>query len=83
MMHCADQCGSDQIPDGVFLVQVQRVRFRRQAPKPYYTITLDILEPSLVRRTAHFQPPLLQPESRKLNWFLRDFGYDTELSWAR
>ena len=44
-LHAADRCAVDQIPDGVFLVRVQRVRFQRQAQKPYYTITLAILEP--------------------------------------
>jgi len=30
----------------MFLVRVQRTQFRRQAQKPYYTLTLVILEPS-------------------------------------
>jgi hypothetical protein len=45
-LHAADRGADDQIPDGVFLVRVQRVRFLRQTPKPYYTLTLVILEPS-------------------------------------
>jgi hypothetical protein len=45
-LHAADRCAADQIPDGVFLVRVQRVQFRRQAQKPYYTLALAILEPS-------------------------------------
>ena len=45
-LHAADRCAADQIPDGVFLVWVQRVQFRRQAQKPYYTLTLAVLEPS-------------------------------------
>src|SRR6202023_4184920 len=44
-LHSADRCSIDQIPDGVFLVRVQRVRFQCQAQKPYCTITLAILEP--------------------------------------
>jgi hypothetical protein len=44
-LHAADRCVSDQIPDGVFLVRVQGVHFRRQAQKPHYTLTLAILEP--------------------------------------
>jgi hypothetical protein len=70
-LHAADRCASDQIPDGVFLVRVQRVRFQRQAQKPYYTLALAILEPS----RFYCSPKALW----KLNWFLRDFGYDTEL----
>jgi len=42
-LHAADRCAADRIPEGVFLVRVQRVRFRRQAQKPYYTLTLTIL----------------------------------------
>ena len=40
-LHAADRCAADQIPDGVFLVRVQRVRFQRQAQKPYYTLALS------------------------------------------
>ena len=45
-LHAADRSAPNQIPDGVFLVRVQRVRFQRQAQKPYYTLTLTVLEPS-------------------------------------
>ncbi len=38
-LHAADRFAADQVPDGVFLVRVQRVQFRRQAPKPYYTLS--------------------------------------------
>ncbi len=79
-LHAADRCAADQIPDGVFLVRVQRVQFRRQAQKPYYTLTLAILEPS--RFVGHVLSSRLycSPNALwKLNWFLRDFGYDTEL----
>ena len=62
-LHAADRCAADQIPDGVFLVRVQRVQFRRQAQKPYYTLTLAILEPSRFARARPFEPALLQPES--------------------
>jgi len=79
-LHDADRCASDQIPDGVFLVRVQRVYFRRQAQKPYYALNLCILEPS--RFSGHVLSSRLYCNPKalwKLNWFLRDFGYDTEL----
>ena len=79
-LHAADRCASDQIPDGVFLVRVQRVQFRRQAQKPYYTLALTILEPS--RFAGHVISSRLYCGAKalwKLNWFLRDFGYDAEL----
>src|ERR1035438_2409631 len=79
-LHAADRCAADQIPDGVFLVRVQRVQFRRQAQKPYYKLALAILEPSrwgglLLSSRLYCSLKALW----KLNWFLRDFGYDTEL----
>ena len=80
-LHAADRCATtDQIPDGVFLVRVQRLQFRRQTQKPYYTLTLAVLEPS--RFAGHILSSRLYcgPKALwKLNWFLRDFGYDTEL----
>jgi len=79
-LDAADRCASDQIPDGVFLVRVQRVQFRRQAQKPYYTLNLAILEPArfsgrILSSRLYCTPKALW----KLNWFLRDFGYDIEL----
>jgi len=79
-LHAADRCVSEQIPDGLFLVRVQRTQFRRQAQKPYYTLTLAILAPSrfcgqILSNRLYCSPKALW----KLNWFLRDFGYDTEL----
>ena len=79
-LHAADRCAADQIPDGVFLVRVQRVQFRRQAPKPYYALALVILEPSRFSGRTLSSRLYCNPKALwKLNWFLRDFGYDTEL----
>ena len=79
-LHAADRCAADQIPDGVFLVRVQRVYFRRQAQKPYYTLTLTILEPSRFADNVISSRLYCNPRALwKLNWFLRDFGYDAEL----
>jgi len=79
-LHAADRCAADQIPDGVFLVRVQRAQFRKQAQKPYYTLTLVITEPhrfsgQILSSRLYCSPKALW----KLNWFLRDFGYDAEL----
>ena len=79
-LHAADHCAADQIPEGLFLVRVQRVQFRRQAQKPYYTVVLAILEPS--RFSGHMISSRLYCNPRalwKFNWFLRDFGCDVEL----
>src|SRR5260370_23856662 len=79
-LHAADRSAADQIPDGIFLVRVQCAKFQRQAQKPYYTITLVILEPTrfagqVITSRLYCSPKALW----KFNWFLRDFGYDTEL----
>jgi hypothetical protein len=75
-LHAADRCAADQIPDGVFLVRVQRVLCRRQAQRSYYTLTLAIIEPS--RFSGHILSSRLYCNPKalwKLNWFLRDFGF--------
>ena len=79
-LHAADRTASEQIPDGIFLVRVQRVHFRRQARKPYYFLDLAVLEPS--RFSGHVLSSRLYCNPKalwKLNWFLRDFGYDIEM----
>lgn len=76
----ADRCTAEQVPDGVFLVRVQKASYKRQAQKPFYTVTMQILEPP--RFASHTVSSRLYCNSKalwKLNWFLRDFGYDTEL----
>jgi hypothetical protein len=79
-LHAADRCAADQIPDGVFLVRVQRVQFRRQAQKPYYALVLAILEPSRFVGQSISSRLYCSPKALwKLNWFLRDFGYDAEM----
>lgn len=76
----ADRYASDRIPDGIFLARVQKVSFRRRAQKPYYTVSLVILEPNgfaecIISSRLYCHTKALW----KLNWFLSDFGYDTEL----
>ncbi len=80
MTRSACCCAPAQIHDGVFLVKVLRAKFQRQAQKPYYTLSLVILEPRrfsgrLISSRLYCTPKALW----KRNWFLRDFGYDTEL----
>jgi len=53
-----------EVPDGMFLVQVDHAQHRWQAQKPFYVLRLSILEPKA---------------PWKLGWFLRDFLYDPEL----
>ena len=79
-LNAADRSVPDQVPDGVFLVRVQRAQFRRQAQKPYYTLALTILDPTRFAGQVLSSRLYCTPKALwKLNWFLRDFGYDTEL----
>ncbi len=70
----------DDVPDGIYLVRVDRVQYRYDKQKPYFTIRLCVLEPEqhadhLLRGRLYCTPKALW----KLSWFLRDFGYDQEL----
>ena len=79
-LNAADHCAADQVPDGIFLVRVRKARFCGQERKPYYTVSMVVLEPHrfadcVVSSRIYCNPKALW----KLNWFLRDFGYDAEL----
>jgi hypothetical protein len=68
-----------RMPDGVFLVRVQSIRFQRNAPKPYYIVSLVVVEPQRFAGNEVSSRLYCSPKALwKLNWFLRDFGYDTE-----
>jgi hypothetical protein len=75
----ADQSAS-QLHDGLLLVRVERAHHRWDSRKPFYLLHFSILEPKEL--TGHSVTGRLYCTRRalwKLNWFLRDFGYDTEL----
>jgi hypothetical protein len=79
-LHAADRCAADQVPDGIYLVRVQRASYRRQAQKPYYTVNMIILEPHRFDQHTISSRLYCNPKALwKLNWFLRDFAYDVEL----
>jgi hypothetical protein len=80
-LRAADRCAADQVPDGLFLVQVHHVQYRRCGnQKPYYTLTVTILEPHRFRDHQISSRLYCSPRALwKLNWFLQDFGYDTDL----
>jgi hypothetical protein len=79
-LHEADPSAAGQVRDGMFLVRVERAQHRWDARKPFYLLRFSVLEPrelcghSIVGR-LYCTPKALW----KLNWFLRDFGDDTEL----
>jgi hypothetical protein len=62
------------------LVRVERVQYRWHKQKPYYAVRFLVLEPKHLARTAVASRLHLTAKALwKLAWFLRDFGYDTEL----
>jgi len=69
-----------EVPDGVYLVRVDQVRYLRERQKPVYTIRFSVLEPKvLTGRTFSGRLFCTIKALWKFSWFLRDFGYDPEL----
>jgi hypothetical protein len=76
----ADLSAIDSVPDGLFLVRVDRAGYRWHRQKPYYLVRFAVLEPKhlsgcLITGRLYCTARAMW----KLSWFLRDFGYDTEL----
>jgi hypothetical protein len=79
-LHDADRSVSDSISDGLFLVRVERAQYRWQGQKPYYLLRFAVLEPKHLAGRSITGRVYCTPKALwKLSWFLRDFGYDTEL----
>jgi hypothetical protein len=69
-----------KVRDGLLLVRIERAHHRWDSRKPFYLLRFSILEPKEL--TGHSVAGRLYCTPRalwKLNWFLRDFGYDAEL----
>jgi hypothetical protein len=66
--------------DGLFLVRVERAAYRWHRQKSFLEVRFIILEPAS-SGSRSFSGRLYCTDRAlwKLNWFLRDFGYDTEL----
>src|SRR5215470_13166027 len=70
---------ASDLPQGAFLVEVERAYYNRAA-KPYLTIRFRVLEPPPVAGKTFGARLYCTPRALwKLEWFLRDFGYDEEL----
>ena len=66
--------------DGVFLVRVERASYRRHPRKSFVELRLVILEPQASQGRSFFSRLYCTEKALwKLHWFLRDFGYDTDL----
>jgi len=68
------------LPDGLFLVRIERAQYRWHAQKPCYAFIFSVLEPEPLAGNRFTGRLYCTPKALwKLNWFLRDFGYDNEL----
>jgi hypothetical protein len=72
--------GQNDVPDGVFLVRVDRAQYRWHQQKPFYVLRLTVVEPrELAGRVVSGRLYCTAKALWKLGWFLRDFLYDPEL----
>ena len=68
------------LPDGLFLVRIERAQYRWHAQKPYFAVVFSVFEPKAFAGNRFSSRLYCTPKALwKLNWFLRDFGYDNEL----
>jgi hypothetical protein len=75
-----DATSANEVPDGVFLVRVDKAEYRWHPQKPFYILRLSILEPKEVAgRTISGRLYCSAKTLWKLSWFLGDFLYDPEL----
>jgi hypothetical protein len=79
-LHEADHSAAHTLRDGLLFVRVERANHKWDSRKPFYLLRFSILEPKAL--SGHSLAGRLYCTPRalwKLNWFLRDFGYDTEM----
>ena len=77
-LHSREQTESNL--DGLFLVRVEKASYRWHEQKPFLALQFVILEPaSFESRSLSGRLYCTRRALWKLDWFLRDFGYDQEL----
>jgi hypothetical protein len=71
---------AEDVLEGIFLVRVDRAYYRWHPQKPFFVLSFAILEPKdLAPRKISGRLYCTHKSLWKLNWFLRDFGYDPDL----
>jgi len=79
-LHLADPSTACDLPDGLFLVRVHRAQYRWHPLKPCYILGFAVLEPRQLAGAVFIGRLYCTVKALwKFSWFLRDFGYDTEL----
>ena len=72
--------GVDDFLEGLFLVRVDQANYRWHPQKPFFAIRFAILEPKELGSRSITGRLYCTPKALwRLNWFLRDFAYDTDL----
>jgi len=70
----------DSLLEGLFLVRVDGASYRWHPQKPFLSVRFVVLEPeSFAGRSIVGRLYCTERALWKLNWFLRDFGYDRDL----
>ncbi len=65
---------------GAFLVRVARAFYRWHPQKPFLALQFAVLEPKALESRTFSGRLYCTPKALwKLNWFLRDFGYSSDL----
>jgi len=71
--------GEDEL-EGIFLVRVDRAFYRWHPTRPFYFLSFSVLQPIEHRRHSLTGRIYCTPKALwRLSWFLRDFGYNTDL----
>jgi hypothetical protein len=70
----------DGLLEGLFLVRVDHAFYRWHPQKPFFALRFSVLQPKERVGQAISGQLYCTPKALwKLNWFLRDFGYDPDL----
>ena len=70
----------ESLLEGLFLVRVDAASYRWHPQKPFLSVRFVVLEPEpLAGRSLSGRLYCTERALWKLNWFLRDFGYDSDL----
>ena len=76
----AEAARANDFLEGIFLVRVDRAYYRWHPQKPFFILSFTVLEPKdTAARKISGRLYCTEKSLWKLNWFLRDFGYDTDL----
>ena len=78
-LHSREQ-GREKLLEGLFLVRVDAASHRWHPQKPFLSVRFVVLEPvPFAARPLSGRLYCTERALWKLNWFLRDFGYDPDL----